>query len=258
MAEFVLCVAMLVGATSFLAHRADIIRLPSGGHRDVPETKILLAIAALSALVLGAIMVLEALDSIDETTNPFNAMRYGVFRAISLITTTGLDNAPATALPVPFVVVLGLIMIGGAAFSTSGGLKIFRISVLFAQAHRELKRLIHPHAVSRARAAGKTFTLETVKPVWSLFFVFLFTAGLIALTLSLQGESYETALMASLAAISNAGPAMSMALGEGGSVHSFATMTEASKLTLAAAMVLGRLEILAVLGLVGWWWHNRL
>ena len=257
-AELILCLAMLAGATSFLAHRADLIRLPAGGHADVPETRVLLAIALLAALVLGAITVVESASSIDEPTNPFNALRYGAFRAISLITTTGLDNAPTTAVAVPFVVVLGLIMIGGAAFSTSGGLKIFRVSVLMAQAHRELKRLIHPHAVSRARAAGKSFSIETVKPVWSLLFVFLFTAGLIALVLALQGESYETALMAALAALSNAGPAMGMALGEGGSVHNFATMTQVSKLTLTAGMVIGRLEILAVLGLVGWWWHNRI
>jgi trk system potassium uptake protein TrkH len=257
-AELVLCIAMLVGATSFLAHRANLIRLPAGGHGDVPETRILLIIAAGSAVVLGLITLVESVDSIDEPISTLAAFRYGAFRAISLITTTGLDNAPASAVTVPFVLVLALIIVGGAAFSTSGGIKIFRVSVLLAQAHRELKRLIHPHAITRARAAGKSFSIETVKPVWSLFFVFLFTAGLIALAISFQGETYETALMAALATLSNAGPAMGMALGEGGSVHNFAAMTATSKLTLSIGMVLGRLEILALLGLTGWWWHNRL
>ncbi|MGI9482517.1 MAG: TrkH family potassium uptake protein [Hyphomicrobiales bacterium] len=256
-AELIICLAMLAGATSFIAHRADLIRQRSGGHRDVPESHMMLTIVPFAALLLAAITIAESWDSIDEPANPVAAARYGAFRAISLITTTGLDNAPLGTVPAPYVLVLGLIMIGGAAFSTAGGLKLFRISMLLAQSHRELKRLIHPRAVTRAFAAGKHFTIQTLKPVWALLFVFLFSAGVIALIISLEGESFETALVAAVAALSNAGPAMGIALGEGGSVHSYATMSTASKLTLALGMVLGRLEFLAVFGLLSWWWQSR-
>ena len=256
-AEAILCVAMLAGATSFLAHRADLVRLPSGGHRDVYESQTMLIIAVVAAAVLSVIILFEPATSIDEPLGILEAMRYGTFRAISLITTTGLDNAPVTAAPAPFVLVLALIFIGGAAFSTASGIKIFRVSMLMAQAHRELKRLIYPRAVTRAHAAGKTFTIQTLKPVWALLFVFLLGSSLIALIISSQGESFETSMVAAIAALSNAGPAMGIALGEGGSLHSYATMNGFSKITLSLGMVLGRLEFLAILGLAGWWWHNR-
>ncbi|MGI9370900.1 MAG: TrkH family potassium uptake protein, partial [Hyphomicrobiales bacterium] len=237
LAEGIICVAMLAGATSFLAHRADLVRQPSGGHRDVYESQIMVVIAIAAALILTVITLLESTGNIDEPVTVTDAVRYSTFRAISLITTTGLDNAPITAAPAPFVLVLVLIMIGGAAFSTASGVKIFRVSMLMAQAHRELKRLIHPRAVTRAHAAGKNFSIQTLKPVWALLFVFLLGSGMIALIISSQGESYETAIVAAVAALSNAGPAMGIALGEGGSLHSYATMNGISKITLSLGMV---------------------
>lgn len=250
-AETVACLAMLFGATSILAHRATLLRLPSGGHGDVRETWIMVALVSLCCALLVVSMMLQS----QETTD---AVRAGVFRAISLLTTTGLDNATLNADPVPFVITLALITMGGTAFSTAGGLKVFRMATMLAQAHRELKKLIHPRGISRAVAAGKTFDVQIMKAVWALFVVFVLAAGAIALVLGTQGETFERSIMAAVASLTNTGPALAMSLEDGvGPGSGYATMSSLSLLACALGMILGKLEFLAVLGLVGAWWGNR-
>ena len=211
----------------------------------------MIGLLSLCCALLVVSMVFQAQD-------PASAIRAGVFRAISLLTTTGLDNAPSEVDPVPFVLALAFITMGGTAFSTAGGIKVFRMATMFAQAHRELKRLIHPRGVSRAIAAGKTFDVQIMKAVWALFIVFVLAAGAISLTLGTQGETFDRSIMAAVASLTNTGPALGMSMEDGvGPGSGYATMSSLSLLACAGGMVLGKLEFLAVLGLLGAWWSNR-
>lgn len=249
-AEIVVIIAMILGATSFLAHRSSMLRLPAGGHGDTRESLIVMVLIPVCALSLLLIMWLQDVPVGD-------ALRHSVFRAVSLLTTTGFDSAPATLPVVPSVYALALIALGGASFSTAGGIKLFRVSTMFVQAHRELKRLIHPHGVSSARAVGKSFDIQIMKAIWALFVVFLVATGVLALMLGLEGEDYNTAITASVAALSNAGPALGMTLNAGGGpAEGYAGMSAISLLSLCVGMILGKVEFLTVLGLAGWWWHS--
>lgn len=250
LAELIVAVGMILGATSFLAHRSTMLRLPTGGHADTRESLIVLGLIPVSSAALLLIMWWS-----DEPAG--EAIRHGAFRAVSLLTTTGFDSAPTSMTAVPTVFALALIGVGGASFSTAGGVKLFRVSTMFVQAHREIKRLIHPHGISSAKAVGKTFDIQIMKSIWALFMVFLASAGAVALTLGLAGENFDTAIMASVAALSNAGPALGMTL-EGGSgpAEGYAGMSNVSLLSLCVGMILGKVEFLTLLGLAGWWWHS--
>ncbi len=249
-AELIVIIGMILGATSFLAHRSSMLRLPAGGHKDTRESLIVMALVPVSSLSLFLIMWMHELPMGE-------ALRHSVFRAVSLLTTTGFDSAPATAPVVPSVFALALIAVGGASFSTAGGIKLFRVSTMFVQAHRELKRLIHPHGISSAKAVGKTFDIQIMKSIWALFVVFLVAVGAVALVLGLEGESYNTAITAAVAALSNAGPALGMTLDAGGGpAEGYASMSAVSLISLCIGMILGKVEFLTVLGLAGWWWHS--
>ncbi len=249
-AEVIVCLGMILGATSFLAHRTTFLRFPSGGHLDTRESLIMLVAIPLAGAALTAIYWGQ-----DEAS--ISAFRVGFFQAVSLLTTSGLDNAAAGVPATPFVFALAMVAIGGAAFSTAGGVKLFRVSTMIVQAHRELKRLIHPRGISSARAAGKAFDIQIMKSIWALFVVFLAAAGALALLLGWQGTSYENAIMASIAALSNAGPVLGMSIdGAIGPSAGYEAIPPLSLLGLAAGMILGKVEFLTVLGLFGWWWHS--
>lgn len=248
--EGIVIVGMILGATSFLAHRSSMLRLPAGGHQDTRESLIVMALVPVASVSLLLIMWLHDLPMGE-------ALRHSVFRAVSLLTTTGFDSAPVSVPVVPSMFALALIAVGGASFSTAGGIKLFRVSTMFVQAHRELKRLIHPHGISSAKAVGKSFDIQIMKSIWALFVVFLVSIGAVALVLGLEGENYNTAITAAVAALSNAGPALGMTLDAGGGpAEGYAGMSDISLLSLCVGMILGKVEFLTVLGLAGWWWHS--
>ncbi len=239
--EIILIVFMIAGATSFLSHRAVLLRVP-GGHVDNRESWYLAILIAVCAVVLIAVAGVSG-DAAD--------IRRGIFRAVSLITTTGFDNAAPGAAVIPFVLVCAACAIGGASFSTAGGLKIFRMVSMLNQGHRELKRLIHPRSVTRAQSAGKPIDIQLMKTVWSLFFVFIFTIAVVAVTLGVEGVTFDAAVMAAVAAVSNTGPAVTMASYDLGASFDFSylALSDPAKWALICAMILGRVEFVVALSL---------
>lgn len=243
--EIVLMVFMLVGATSILAHRAALLRVP-GTHVDNHESWYLTIVVLVAALVLTILLYIPL-----GFGGGWEVVRVGLFRAVSLVTTSGFDNASAGAGGVPFAVVLALCSIGGASFSTAGGLKVFRVFSMATQAHRELKRLIHPRGITKARSAGKPLDVQIMKTIWSMLFVFLIATGVVSVVLGAEGVAVEQAVIAALASLSNTGPALQMTAFdvaiEGGGLY--AQMSTFPLLVLSAAMILGRIEFVVVLSI---------
>ncbi len=245
MVEFVLIVFMGVGATSIVAHRATVAR---GGarHSLQGESGSFVLLALVAALALTFYHVVAGAGSGVSLLENF---RVALFRAVSIVSTTGFDNASAGfSIPVPITALLMLTLVGGCAFSTAGGLKIFRISMLLKQSGHELDRLVHPHGVSIVRMAGRSTPPRVVKPVWILFSVYLGFAIVISLTLALDGLSLQNSLALAIAIVSNSGPAI--ALGPAGADGDLiAGLSVATKTVLTAGMIVGRLELLIVLSL---------
>ena len=243
--ELVLMFFMLVGATSFLAHRAVLLRV-AGTHSDNQETWYLAFVVLIAGSVLTTLLGLPG-----ETQQGWQAIRTGFFRGVSLLTTTGFDNGPAGSPGVPFALILALCSIGGASFSTAGGLKIFRVFSMVTQAHRELKRLVHPRGITRANSAGKPIDIQIMKTIWSIFFAFLVAMAVVSIVLGAEGVPVGQAVIAAVSSLTNTGPALHMtALDVAKTSASFyGDLSTFPLLALAGAMILGRIEFVVLLSL---------
>ncbi len=245
--EAVLIVFMLAGALNFTLHWALFNRRLRPLRED-PELRYLLAIAAVAA---GA--VFAALAAVGE--GGVDGLRVALFNTVSVLTTTGFVAGDVavwpTALPALF---LALMMIGGSTGSTAGGLKLMRVALMMKEAWRELARLAYPHGVVRLHYARQPIPDAALWAVWSFIIVYLFCFVLVALALAGFGLDMRAALAASAAALGNAGPAITTVAGPD---FVYAALPVGAKWLLAAAMLLGRLELFTLLALLGsaFWRH---
>ncbi|MEQ9518734.1 MAG: potassium transporter TrkG [Parvibaculum sp.] len=244
-AMWILFFAMLMAGTSFATHRSA-IRNGGSEYQDDPEVAYLAMIVLIGGLFLS-------IAGFEETRSFSKALSGGFFTAASLATSTGFVP-PVTAgiSPLSTIFVIGLVLIGGATLSTAGGIKLMRLALLLKQGGRELKRLSHPHGIIPTNFGGRPVSIQLMKSIWVFFVLFLSAYAVTTILLSASGLRFETALVAAAAAIGNAGPAYDIVrLGEPEMISSYANMGTATKIILMVAMVIGRLELLALLALFG-------
>jgi trk system potassium uptake protein TrkH len=174
-------------------------------------------------------------------------MQTGFFTAVSLITTTGIEirEGGFTILSLPLL--LGICLIGGAGFSTAGGLKLFRAGAMLAQSNRELRRLIYPHGVRPAHFGGQVYNIQMMKSVWSIFVLYLGIAAALAATLGLFGFDFDAAITVAISNLVNAGPVYSALANQNPDWMSYSELSTGGMITLILTMVLGRLEIIGLI-----------
>ena len=172
------------------------------------------------------------------------ALRYGSFQVISILTTTGYATADYEQWPAFSQLVLLLCMfIGASAGSTGGGMKCLRVMLYLKYCYRELFSLIHPHSVTQIKIQGKPVPEDVMRSV--LGFMGLYT-GLFALSTVLlagMGVDLVTSIAAVAATLGNIGPGLGMV----GPVDNFAQIPYMGKWLLIWCMLLGRLEIYTVI-----------
>ena len=137
-----------------------------------------------------------------------------------------------------------LMCIGGCTGSTSGGIKIFRITVLHAIASNQIARLVRPHGVFVATFNGRPLPDTAAVAVMAFVFMFGLSFALLAMTLSALGLDYLTAMSGAVTALANVGPGLGDLIGPAGN---FSSLPDSAKWLLSAAMLLGRLELFTVL-----------
>ena len=248
LSAFILCLAMIIGGLSFAAHRAA-FRGSLEEYRLDPEVGYLAAFI----LILGALL---SLTIFFETGSGQSALTTGYFLSISLATTTGfMAGSEAQLASVPPVLALGAVLIGGATLSTAGGLKLMRLALMFKQAGRELKRLAHPHGIISTKYGNRAVELATMKDVWIFFILFLASFVLVTIVVSASGIGMQASMGAAAAALSNTGPAYDILRASVDEAVPYAQFPVLAKWALSAAMILGRVEILAVLSLfnIAYW-----
>ncbi|MEQ9144730.1 MAG: TrkH family potassium uptake protein [Parvibaculaceae bacterium] len=242
-ALFFLVIFMIAGALNFATHRAA-FRGSIAEYREDPE----LAYMLLAVLVGGILLTVAALQ---HTGDLGRALGSGLFTAVSLITTTGFVGPhEQVAGGLSAIFVIGFVLMGGATLSTAGGIKLMRISLLLKQSSRELMRLSHPHGIIPTRFGGRSLTIQIMKSVWAFFILFLVAYAAFTILLAATGLEAEAALVASAAALGNAGPAYDLVrIGDEAMMPAYAEMNDLSKWLLMAAMIVGRLELLALVAL---------
>jgi trk system potassium uptake protein TrkH len=168
-----------------------------------------------------------------------------LFNTTSILTGTGYatadyDNWGPLALSLFFV----MTFIGGCAGSTSCGMKIFRLQVIVKAGWCYIKQLGQPNGVFVVRYNGQLLEDQVANSVIAFVMIFLMSFAVVAVALSLMGLDTLTALSAAAAAIANVGPGLGPVIGPSGT---YASLPDQAKWLLSLAMLLGRLEFLAVL-----------
>ncbi len=179
--------------------------------------------------------------------------RYTSFNVVSILTGTGFATTDYTTWGTMAVVFFFFIMfIGGCAGSTSCGVKIFRLQVMVSMVGANLKQLLRPNAIFIPRYNDLPIKDDVMGSVISYLFLFLICFLILALGLSLTGLDFITAVSGAGTAISNVGPALGPTIGPTGT---FQSLPDTAKWFLSIGMLMGRLELFAVLILFspGFW-----
>lgn len=135
---------------------------------------------------------------------------------------------------------------GGGIATTAGGVKLLRAYALFKHGARELERLVRPSSISGAGARKRGLRREGAQIAWIFVMMFLVTLAVAMLVLSLLGMTFENAMSAAVAALSNTGPLFPATTG--GSW--LTSVTPEGRIVLVVVMVLGRVEILALIAML--------
>ncbi len=184
-------------------------------------------------------------------TSFWNALRHSVFNVATLISSGGFSNARGVGSAGDFslwapslqIILLVLMVMGGCVGSTAGGLKSYRVYIAAGHIKNNLKKTLHPNLVRQVRLGKVTVPEEIVRRV--LGFITLFVVILLVGTLVLAslGNNLPTAFSGAVSAMSNMGPA----LGDAGPAENFLAFSRPARGVLMALMLIGRLEIMAVL-----------
>ena len=144
----------------------------------------------------------------------------------------------------PLVFFLFLMFVGGCAGSTTCGIKIFRFQILGHFIINQIKKLVYPHGVFSIKYNNEKISNTFIYSIISFIFIYFFIFFILAALLSLNGLDFITAISGSASAISNVGPGLGDIIGPNGN---FSDLPNFSKLSLSLGMLLGRLELFAVL-----------
>ena len=242
--EIIIIGAMIFGAISYTLHyRAFTQRDKSVWFRS-SETRVFLGVTFTTALLVTLINAFGDLGSLP------TVIRDSVFNVVALATSTGFGNVRADGVgdfvlwgASTQILLLFLMTVGGTTGSTAGGMKVFRLQIGLKALKRELRLFEHPRGIFQIKM-GKEPVQERIVAsalafvAFYISFVILGTVAIAAL-----GNDLVTSASGAISAMSNMGPA----LGDAGPTSNYLAFSRPSRSILAFLMLLGRLEIYAVL-----------
>ncbi len=233
--EAIFVVFMTIAGTNFVLHyhalHGEWRRLT-----DDSEFRTYLSIMLLATLIITIKL------SMDSMYSPLSSFRYAIFQVVSLNTATGYSSIGYGDWPesVRFLLII-LMVIGGSAGSTSGGLKVIRLIVLMKLAKREISRAIHPQREMPITIGGRPLPGNLVQAVSTYFFVYLGILVGASAIIMFTGENIMDSVSCVATAMGGVGPPA----GTDGPYYSFLDMHPLAKIVLILCMWLGRIEILA-------------
>ncbi|WP_281967249.1 TrkH family potassium uptake protein [Roseovarius nanhaiticus] len=239
-AEYVATVFMILAALPFVRF----VQLTAGTAQPLLRDPQVRGFFLTILSIVGTLTLWQFFQRAHFTEETFREV---LFNVVSIMTGTGYASENYM-LWGPFAVSIFFFvgLIGGCAGSTSCSVKIFRYQLLFASIRVQLARIRAPHGIFIPRYAGKTVGDDVLNSVMSFFVFFTVSLGLIAVLLGLTGLDFITALSGAATALGNIGPGLGDTIGPAGN---FATLNDTAKWILTAAMLIGRLELLAVYAL---------
>jgi trk system potassium uptake protein TrkH len=239
-------VFIILGSLPFIAYIKFI-----NGNRKIFLTDI--QIKTFLKIIIATVIILSVYLLINDNDN-FN-LRSVFFNTVSILTGTGYVSAEFDGWgSFPLTLFLALMFIGGCAGSTTCGIKIFRIQILYLFIANQLKKIIYPKGVFIIKYDQSSVDDKFIASIISfIYFYFVIFFALTAL-LSLTGLDFITSISGAATSISNVGPGLGPIIGPNGD---FSSLPDISKWILTIGMILGRLELFAILVLfLPSFWRN--
>lgn len=256
--EAVLVVFMLLSALNFAIYDTLIRVGPRPAWRKLVgslEVRLFLGLVVGASLLIGAVLWTSGSGGdAGEATGPLGALRLSVFHVVCQITTAGYATADFDAWPQFCRIALMLLAFCGAcAGSTSGGLKLVRLAIVFKAALVAVRRFARPRVIHRIRIDGQALDESVVASVTGYLVLWLMVFVAATTLLGAYGIDLETSSTAVLVTLNNVGPG----LGGVGPAMNFGDLPGAAKFALSICMVLGRLEFYALVALLmPTFWHR--
>ena len=229
---------IILGSIPFIAY----IKFLNGNRKVfLNDTQVItfLKVTIISILIISIYLFFK-LESFGLTD-----LRSVIFNSISILTGTGyvtgqFDQWGSFSL----FYFLILMFIGGCAGSTTCGIKIFRVQILYKFVMTQLKKIIYPRGIFVIKYENNNVNDKFLASIISFIYLYILIFFFITALLSITGLDFITSISAAATSISNVGPGLGSVIGSNGN---FSTLPDASKWILSAGMILGRLELFAIL-----------
>jgi trk system potassium uptake protein TrkH len=237
--EVVSIIFIILGSIPFIAYLKFVKGNKKIFFKDA-QIKGLIYILIISALLMFLYLILNNKDY-----SYLENLRISVFNVVSILSGTGYVTSDFSVWgKFPLIFFLFLMFIGGCAGSTTCGIKIFRFQILGHFILNQIKKLVYPHGVFSMKYNNEKISNAFIYSIITFIFIYFFIFFILAALLTLNGLDFITSLSGSASAISNVGPGLGDIIGPNGN---YSYLPNFSKLILSLGMLLGRLELFAVL-----------
>ena len=171
--------------------------------------------------------------------------KFSAFAVVSISTGSGFSTYDFSVWgSFTTLLFLFLMLIGGCSGSSSCGLKIFRIQILFKSAFTIIKKIIQPRGVFLPTYNSREISDDVLGSVTGYFFLYIFIFAMLSLILAFDGQEILTSLSGAAATLANVGPGLNEFIGPSGNYSSISDFT---KVFLCIGMLIGRLELFPIL-----------
>ena len=237
--EYLAIIFQFLAGINFTLLYMSIFKWKLGALLRNSEFRFYMLIIVLSTVIIMALLVAQMGYGLEP------AFRSALFQVVSFVTTTGLSNTDAGAWPHINWVILALLMfVGACAGSTTGGFKSIRALMLLKVMHNEFRHILHPNAVLPVKLSGQSIPQGKLVSLLAFFSLYVIALIVVTTIMTVAGIDVTNAVTISLSLISNVGAGLDTNIGP---QMSWADLSAGMKWLCSLLMLVGRLEIIAVL-----------
>lgn len=195
-------------------------------------------------LIASIILITFSLWSTNIYDSFFTALRHSAFQTVSISSSTGFNTADySTWSSLPQMLLFFLMMMGGCAGSTAGGIKCIRVLLGLKFSYRELFKRIHPHAIVQIKIQSVSMRKDLIQSIVGFLILYIFSFIVGSIALAATGVDFLTSITSVISALSNIGASF----GSAGLLNNYNHLPELGKWVLSFCMLVGRLEFYTIL-----------
>ena len=237
--EYLSILFQFLAGVNFTLLYATIFKLRIKAFFQNSELKFYLAMILIATAIITPLLITQLGYDVER------AIRSALFQVVSFVTTTGLSNTDAGTWPQITWFILGLLMfIGACAGSTTGGFKSIRAMMMLKTLRNEFRHIVHPNAVLPVKLNGQSIPQSKLVTLLAFFLLYIIMLLIVCTIMVVSGIDLTNSVTIALSLISNVGAGLDTNIGP---VMSWSDLSDGLKWLCSFLMLVGRLEIIAVL-----------